>query len=192
MAPPLTSSSSSIPLIYYQLIMKQLSRSTQGSAASGKTRASTTGLQLLAGFMTLRKGLRQWMHANMPTSGGMTVPRASLLLGLTLKNEPAGMSELGESLGMSPRNMTVLVDGLEKEGLVRRVSHKQDRRIKLVELTQAGRQVAEQEIGPSQLAAAALFDDLAPQERDQLLYLLEKVADCLRARGIDVRSREQG
>lgn len=38
------------------------------------------------------------------------------LLGLTLKNEPAGMSELGESLGMSPGNMMVLVGGLEKEG----------------------------------------------------------------------------
>lgn len=52
------------------------------------------------------------MQATMPTGGGMTVPRASLLLGLTLKREPTGMSELGESLGMSPRNMTVLVDGL--------------------------------------------------------------------------------
>jgi DNA-binding MarR family transcriptional regulator len=128
----------------------------------------------------------------MPTGGGMTVPRASLLLGLTLKSEPAGMSELGESLGMSPRNMTVLVDGLEKEGLVRRVSHRHDRRIKLVELTQAGRQVAEQELGPSQSAAAALFDDFTPEERGELLRLLEKVADSLRARGIEVPTRDQG
>lgn len=51
----------------------------------------------------------------MPAGGGLTVPRASLLLGLTLKSESAGMSELGESLGMSHRNMTGLVDGLDKE-----------------------------------------------------------------------------
>ncbi|MDT0321182.1 MarR family winged helix-turn-helix transcriptional regulator [Streptomyces millisiae] len=116
----------------------------------------------------------------------MTVPRASVLLGLTIKSEPAGMSELGESLGMSPRNMTVLVDGLEKEGLVRRVSHQHDRRVKLVELTEAGRRVAEQELGPSQKAAASLFDDFTPEERDELLRLLEKVADSLRARGIEL------
>jgi DNA-binding MarR family transcriptional regulator len=132
------------------------------------------------------------MLANMPTSGGLTVPRATLLLGLTLKNEPAGMSELGESLGMSPRSMTVLVDGLEKEGLVRRVGHKHDRRIKLVELTRAGRQLAESELGPSQSAAAALFDDLTQDERGELLRIIEKVADSLRARGIEVRSRGQG
>jgi DNA-binding MarR family transcriptional regulator len=169
-----------------------LSRSTLGSGAPGQIPSSATGLQLLAGFANLRKGLRQWMHANMPAGGGMTVPRASLLLGLTLKSEPAGMSELGEPLGMSPRNMTVLVDGLEKEGLVRRVSHRHDRRIKLVELTEAGRQVAERELGSSQAAAAALFDDLTPEERGELLRLLEKVADSLRARGIEVPTRDQG
>lgn len=163
-----------------------MSRSTPGLGAPGQTPPAATGLQLLAGFANLRKGMRQWMRVNMPAGDGLTVPRASLLLGLTIKSEPVGMSELGESLGMSPRNMTVLVDGLEKEGLVRRVSHRHDRRIKLVELTRAGRQVAEQELGPSHVAAAALFDDFTPDERGELLRLLEKVADSLRARGIEV------
>lgn len=132
------------------------------------------------------------MHANMPTGSGLTVPRATLLFGLTLKREPAGMSELGEPLGMSPRSMTVLVDGLAKEGLVRRVSHPHDRRIKLVELTKAGRRVAEQELAPSLAAAATLFNDFTPEERGQLLRLLEKLTDSLRARGIDVPSRDRG
>jgi DNA-binding MarR family transcriptional regulator len=137
------------------------------------------------------KGLKQWLLANMPTVGGMTVPRASLLLGLALKREPIGMSELGEALGMSPRSMTVLVDGLEKEGLVRRISHEHDRRVKLVELTRTGKRVAEQEIGPSRAAAAGLFDDLTPKERGELLRLLDKIADSLRARGIEVLSRDR-
>ncbi|MEQ4719798.1 MarR family winged helix-turn-helix transcriptional regulator [Nonomuraea sp. B19D2] len=170
-----------------------MSKSVSGSGAPGEISSSVTGGQLLAGLASLGKGLRQWMQANMPAGGGgMTVPRATLLLGLTLKREPAGMSELGEPLGMSPRSMTVLVDGLEKEGLVRRVGHRHDRRIKLVELTEAGRRVVEQELGPSQAAAAALFDDLTPEERGELLRLLVKVADSLRARGIEVPSHDQG
>lgn len=75
------------------------------------------------------------------------------------------------------------------EGLVRRVGHRHDRRVKLVELTPVGRQVAEQELGPSQSVAAALFDDLTPGQRDELLRLLEKIAGSLRARGIDVPPR---
>ncbi|MFE2184867.1 MarR family winged helix-turn-helix transcriptional regulator [Streptomyces sp. NPDC059455] len=169
-----------------------MSRSVSGSGTPGETSAPATGHQLLTGFASLRKGLRQWMHANIPTDSGMTVPRATLLMGLTLKSEPAGMGELGEPLGMSPRSMTVLVDGLEKEGLVRRVSHPHDRRVKLVELTPAGRQVVEQDLGPSHDAAAALFDDFTAEERDELLRLLMKVAGSLRARGIDMPSPGQG
>lgn len=153
--------------------------------------SAVSGRQLLGALADLRNGLRQWMLASMPTDN-MTVPRATLLLGLSLKREPAGMSELGESLGMSPRNMTVLVDGLAKEGLVRRVDHPHDRRIKLVELTPAGRRVTEQELGPSQLTAATLFDDFTPEERGELLRLLEKVGDALRARGIEVPARGSG
>lgn len=173
------------------MINNHLSRQKRTSLTSGEAQASATGLQLLTGFASLRRGLRQWMNLHLPTGGGMTVPRASLLLGLMIKQEPAGMSELGEHLGMSPRNMTVLVDGLEKEGLVRRIAHKNDRRIKLVALTEAGRKVAEQELGPSQLAAASLFDDFTPEERDALLRLLEKLADSLRARGMDMPLHEQ-
>lgn len=96
------------------------------------------------------------------------------------------MSELGEFLGMSPRNMTVLIDGLEKENLVRRVPHSRDRRITCVEITDTGRDIAKSELGPSELASAALFDDLSVREQVELLRLLTKVAEALRARGIDV------
>lgn len=157
-----------------------------------KRPSPVNGHQLLTGLANLRQGLRQWMLANMPTGGGMTVPRATLLFGLSLKPDAAGMSELGESLGMSPRNMTVLVDGLEKEGLVRRVGHQHDRRIKLVELTPIGKQVAEQEVGPSLASAATLFDDFTADERASFLKLLEKLADSLRARGIEVKNRDRG
>ncbi|WP_322658030.1 MarR family winged helix-turn-helix transcriptional regulator [Streptomyces justiciae] len=170
-----------------------MSTSTYDSGTPGGIVSSVTGQQLLAAFAGLRKGLRRWVQVNMPAaSGAMTVPRAILLLGLTLKSEPAGMSELGEPLGLSPRNMTVLVDGLEKEGLVRRVTHPRDRRIRLVELTPAGRQVVEQELAPSQAAAAALFDDFTSEERSELLRLLAKVGDSLRARGIEMPSYGQG
>lgn len=155
-------------------------------------KASALALDLLNALASLRGGLRQWTQSNIPSDRGLTVPRATLLLGLSLKTEAAGMSELGEALGMSPRNMTVLVDGLESEGLVRRVRHPDDRRVRLVELTAAGERVAKREVGPSRSAAASLFDDLTPKEQKELLRLLEKVADGLRERGFDVPTRPRG
>src|SRR5690606_29253534 len=104
------------------------------ASTRGERPAPVTGQQLLSALANLRGGLRQWMLASMPADSRLTVPRATLLLGLSLKQRPVGMSEIGEALGLSPRNMTVLVDGLTREGLVRRVSHPHDRRVKLVEL----------------------------------------------------------
>lgn len=55
-----------------------------------------------------------------------------------------------------------------------------------VEITDTGRKIAKTELGPSELASAALFDDLSTREQAELLRLLIKVADSLRARGIDI------
>jgi DNA-binding MarR family transcriptional regulator len=74
----------------------------------------------------------------------------------------------------------------EKEGLVRRVPHESDRRITLVEITEAGARLAEKRLGPSQLVTATLFDDLTPKERAELLRLMTKLLHSLRARGIDL------
>nr|WP_250901722.1 MULTISPECIES: MarR family transcriptional regulator [unclassified Dyella] len=128
----------------------------------------------------------RWARANLPDGGGMTVPRSGLLFGLWNKREPVSMGELGEQYGMSPRSMTVLVDGLEKEGLLRRMPHEADRRVTLIEITPEGTQYVKTALGPAQLLTAAVFEDLPARERAEFLRLLSKVLDSLKARGIDV------
>jgi hypothetical protein len=56
--------------------------------------------------------------------------------------------ELGELLGMSARNVTVLVDGLEKEQRVRPVPHERDRRATYIEITEKGKGVAAAILAP--------------------------------------------
>jgi DNA-binding MarR family transcriptional regulator len=49
---------------------------------------------------------------------------------------------LAERLSADPPYVTLIVDDLEKRGLVQRMPHPEDRRAKLVELTAAGRAAA--------------------------------------------------
>lgn len=153
---------------------------------AGHRSVSAASRKLLSVFPIAGFCFTRWARANLPTDGGMTVPRSSLLLGLANKKEPLSMSEVGEQYGMSPRSMTVLVDGLEKEGLLRRIPHEVDRRVTLIEITPQGERYVKSALEPSQLAMAALFDDLAPEERADFLRLLFKVLDSLHARGIDI------
>jgi len=56
--------------------------------------------------------------------------------------EPQTQRELAERLSADPPYVTLMVDDLEKRGLVRRRPHPTDRRAKLVELTASGRAAA--------------------------------------------------
>jgi DNA-binding MarR family transcriptional regulator len=116
---------------------------------------------------------------------GMTTGRAGLLLGLLERDEPVSMTALGAAHDLTPRSMTVLVHGLEKEGLVRRARHPDDRRVTLVSLTPAGRTLASQQLIPAWQQAAALFGELSEHDRTELLRLLHEVARNLELHGID-------
>jgi len=141
--------------------------------------------QLLRSFGAVYKGLRQWVRLHMAAGPGMTTGRAGLLLGLLERDEPVSMSALGAAHDQTPRSMTVLVDGLEREGLVRRTRHADDRRVTLVSLTPAGRALASQQLVPAWKEAAALFDELSEHDRTELLRLLTEVTRHLELRGID-------
>src|SRR6266446_10690071 len=71
---------------------------------------------------------------------GLTGPRASALSVLVFRG-PLTMSQLAEAEQVRRPTITRLVDGLERRGLVRRVSHADDGRVQLVEATAAGRRL---------------------------------------------------
>ena len=71
---------------------------------------------------------------------GLTAPRASALSVLVFRG-PLTMSQLAEAEQVRRPTITRLVDGLERRGLVRRVSHADDGRVQLVEATAAGRRL---------------------------------------------------
>ena len=71
---------------------------------------------------------------------GMSFGRARTIR--LLARRPMSMGELAATLGIDPPNATVVVTGLESEGLVRRRPHPTDGRAKLVEATRKGKALA--------------------------------------------------
>ena len=110
---------------------------------------------------------------------GTTPARARLLMALQCPTG-AKMSEIGVRLGVTPRNVTKLVDGLEGEGLLVREPHPYDRRVTLLRLTETGRQVCRESMGANWATAAQLYEQLSAGERRQLAGILRKLLDALR------------
>jgi len=111
---------------------------------------------------------------------GLTPSRAHLLWELRGRG-PSTQSVLAEALGVSPRNVTGLVDGLVATGFVTREPHPTDRRATLVSFTDRGaRTAAELEQGQHEFASV-LFDGMPDRRFDGLVQGLADVLDRLRA-----------
>lgn len=134
-------------------------------------------VDLSAGFAA---AFQRWLDSS--TADGLNFPRLRLLEQLRCQG-PRKMRALADDLGLTPRNVTALVDALEDDGLVRRVPHPSDRRVTMVESTPAGVAAAEETLAPKLDAIGELFEDLSPEDRDRLADILDQVLASLRERG---------
>ncbi|MFI8519791.1 MarR family winged helix-turn-helix transcriptional regulator [Streptomyces sp. NPDC085481] len=89
--------------------------------------------------------------------------------------EPVPMRALAERLHAEPSNLTTLVDRLEERGLVERRPGIEDRRVKLVAATDAGRR-AIAELRSAMPFATDPFAALDREQRETLGRLLALVA----------------
>jgi len=93
---------------------------------------------------------------------------------------PQKMADLAGALAVTPRNVTALVDGLEAEGLIRRLPHSTDRRVTLVELSCNSDLVASK-FRAFQDSLGGLFANLDEDDRQTLLRLLTTLRDRIGA-----------
>ena len=92
------------------------------------------------------------------------------------RGEGVSPSEIAEQLGVTRATVTGLLDGLEKEALISRQTHPEDRRAFCIELTPKGRQFLATLLPGHYRRIAGLMAHLNPAEQKQLVKLLSKVA----------------
>jgi len=89
----------------------------------------------------------------------------------------AGLCSIGDSMGVSRPNVTKLVDGLERTGLVERTPHATDRRRVQARLTPEGRRVVRAASPGRSDVRARIWDHLTDDELDEIGALLRVAAD---------------
>lgn len=91
------------------------------------------------------------------------------------ENQCLALHEIGRLMVTSRANITGLIDSLVKKGLVDRVPHESDRRIKLAKLLPAGRQLLE-EVTPIHIRLITqLTSTLSDEERSAFIGLMQKL-----------------
>lgn len=144
-----------------------------------KVAAGELSLRLVDEFAGFGPAYRKWMESRL-RGCGVSYARMRLL-GALHCGGPQIMASISEGLGVTRRNVTALVDALEDEELVRRTAHPTDRRATIIELTPAGLKTAEGMWEGHREAAAELFEELSVGERRELLRLVGRLGERLRA-----------
>ena len=106
--------------------------------SEGATDRSDLTTQIIAEFGTFFRELK-CMGSDRMRRGGVSTAHFHLLAMLDRHGEMA-MSRVADVLDVSLSNASGLIDRLEERGLVERIRVPDDRRVVLVQLTQAGRQ----------------------------------------------------
>ena len=95
-----------------------------------------SGTQILDSLLAISQVLEADQSRELERRG-LTQPRTHLLWVL-YHGGPVTQAQLAEAIGVTPRNVTTLVDALDATGFARREPHPTDRRAVLVPLTERG------------------------------------------------------
>ncbi|HEY5418707.1 MAG TPA: MarR family transcriptional regulator [Gemmatimonadaceae bacterium] len=108
-------------------------------------------------------------------SVGLSAAKYKVLSQIAKSKEPVPLRLLAEEQQCVASNVTTLVDRLETDGLVRRVDDPADRRSKRAELTELGKEKAEDGARVVAEVEAAFAESLGPTERLALAKVLSSL-----------------
>jgi DNA-binding MarR family transcriptional regulator len=132
----------------------------------------------------MHRSMRGWMY--FAKSTGLSMPQFSILMQLHHKGA-CGMSQISEGYAITPAATSQLVDKLVQGGLIQRVEDPNDRRAKLLSLTDKGRDLVLRGIEERYRWVDELSENLTAAERTQIseaLDIMTRVATDLEAESV--------
>ena len=100
-------------------------------------------------------------------------------------------SQIAKQIMVNSSTLTGVIDRLEQKGLVSRLRNDPDRRVIRVELTEAGRALAESAPPPIQVKIIKGMRKLEQTEREKIIRSLTKLAEMIDAQDLDVETENE-
>lgn len=121
------------------------------------------------------------------TEEGVSLARSKFLFFLS-KLGPCRSTDIAEALSFAPRTVTEAIDGLERDKLVLRKPDPEDRRAKIVSITEVGRMVMEAAEHPRRLLIEEIFSALDDEQLDQMYDIVSRLVE----KTDEIRKRKEG
>jgi DNA-binding MarR family transcriptional regulator len=114
----------------------------------------------------------------------------SSVLRLLFHNGPLSSADLSRKLYVKPSNITGIIDRLEKKTLVERIRKKDDRRVVLINLTEAGSELSRVLPDPIEEKLISGLGHLEEDELEQISKIMMQVLNIINKSGFQELSVE--
>lgn len=150
-----------------RLFDRRLRENTLGTAGSRQAREALAALRVASHHFRL--SMDRWLERH-----GLSESRVGVLWMIRAKG-PLTLGDLATALDFSPRNITGLVDHLERDGLVERFPDPEDRRATRVRLAAAGEALMAKIRAEMESSREVIVADFSDEELEQLRHLCLKL-----------------
>ena len=114
----------------------------------------------------------------------LTAPQSGVLRSLS-RGGPLSSAALSRELCVTPSNITGIIDRLEKKGLVHRSRMQGDRRVTLIQLTEAGAGLSRDLPDPIEIRLISGLSQLPAKKVKKLDDALKQIIDILDAKQVE-------
>lgn len=134
----------------------------------------TLGMPMSTFMLLVHTG--RCLHHRIDAEGGYADLTTSQFYSLMVLDNMGSLplSKISEHIRRSPGNMTLVIDNLEKDGLVERQRSTEDRRVVMIAITEKGRDRIEEAKKAHRAAIEKEMEVLTEEEMQQLRTLLAK------------------
>lgn len=137
--------------------------------------------------LQIKTALRRWMEVVMTRSmhdwvhyvkaSGFSMPQFRLLMQLYYQGTACGISQISDDMSITNAAASQLVDKMVNSGLLERAEDQNDRRAKVVTLSEKGREFVKNGIEQRYLWVNALAETLNEDERQSIAQALTVLTD---------------
>lgn len=135
--------------------------------------------QTLRGFMDIAMQHSLQERSHLAKQSGLSMPQFGILMQIHYRGN-CGISDISNRFDITNAAASQLVDKLVQSGLVRREEDPQDRRAKLLNLTEKAKEMLRHGTEGRYRWVEEVAQKLSPQEREQVSEALDIVTRALR------------
>ena len=125
----------------------------------------------------MHRSMRGW--GRFAKSTGLSMPQFSVMMQLHYRGA-CGMSRISEGYDITPAAASQLVDKLVQGGLIQRVEDPNDRRAKLLNLTDKGKELIQRGMEERYRWVSELTEKLTAKEQEQISEALDIMTEAAR------------